>query len=149
MKKNGFKLGISSNYRSRYQITKKKKKKGFTIIELVAVMAIMAILAVVITPKIGGYINEAKKTQVVAEMRHIVIAVESYNVKATSAITDTSAYSDFKPKLVTEGYLETLTNDIVTDDISFEAMKKIVDGTKKFSIKKDGTGKSYVEVAKE
>ena len=127
----------------------KKKKKGFTIIELIAVMAIMAILAVVITPKIGGYINEAKKTQVVAEMRHIIIAVESYNMKALEAntITETSEYSNFKTKLINEGYLETIKNDILTDATTYKAMKEVVEGTKKFSIKKDANGNSYVEVA--
>lgn len=149
MKKNIFKLWFSSSYCLYSESTIKKKKKGFTIIELIAVMAIMAILAVVITPKIGGYINEAKKTQVVSEMRQIIIAVESYNVKALQAntIEETSKYSDFKTKLIDEGYLETLSNDIVTDTTTFQSMKGVVEGTKKFSIKKDANGKAYVEVA--
>ena len=39
----------------------KKKKKGFTLIELVAVLAIIAILSAAFVPKVGNYITEAKK----------------------------------------------------------------------------------------
>ena len=42
----------------------KKKKKGFTLIELVAVLAIIAILSAAFVPKVGNYITEAKKVAV-------------------------------------------------------------------------------------
>lgn len=67
-----------------------KKKKGFTLIELMAVIAIVAILAAVLVPTVNGYITRAKKTAVVTQARTIVNAVESYNITATVKITDNS-----------------------------------------------------------
>ena len=47
----------------------KKKKKGFTLIELVAVLAIIAILSAAFVPKMGNYITEAKKVAVLNEAK--------------------------------------------------------------------------------
>ena len=57
-------------------LTKKRKKKGFTLVELMAVVAIIAILAVVLVPTVTGYIERAKKTAVISQARTVVSAVE-------------------------------------------------------------------------
>ena len=69
-------------------LTKMKKKKGFTLIELMAVIAIIAILAVVLVPTVSGYITRSNKTAVITQVRTIVNAVESYNATSTSGIND-------------------------------------------------------------
>ena len=69
-------------------LTKMKKKKGFTLIELMAVIAIIAILAAVLVPTVSGYINRSKKTAIITQVRTIVNAVESYNATSTSGIND-------------------------------------------------------------
>lgn len=56
----------------------KKKKKGFTLIELVAVIAILGILAIAIVPQVSKYIEKSKKTAVQAQCREIVTAFEAY-----------------------------------------------------------------------
>ena len=69
-----------------------KKKKGFTLIELMAVIAIIAILAAVLVPTVSGYITRAKKTAVITQARSVVNAVSVYNQSAAAGnqISDTS-----------------------------------------------------------
>lgn len=72
-------------------LTKKRKKKGFTLIELMAVVAIIAILAAVLVPTVNGYIMRAKKTAIITQIRTVVNAVESYDATANtrvSSVTD-------------------------------------------------------------
>ncbi|MCR6514825.1 type II secretion system GspH family protein [Clostridium sp. LY3-2] len=74
-------------------IRKGKKKKGFTLIELVAVVAIIGILAAILVPKIAGYMKEAKKTAVIDQSRKVTMAVDAYKMKGGKDITDsTSVY---------------------------------------------------------
>ncbi|WP_288478734.1 type II secretion system protein [uncultured Clostridium sp.] len=62
-------------------LIKSKKKKGFTLIEMVAVVAIIGILAAILIPKITGYMDEAKKTVIVNQARQVVQAVEGAKLK--------------------------------------------------------------------
>lgn len=55
------------------------KKKGFTLIELIAVIAILAILAAVIIPKVSNYTSDANTSRYLTNARTIVNAVELYN----------------------------------------------------------------------
>lgn len=55
------------------------KKRGFTLVELMAVVAIIAILAVVLVPTVTGYINRAKKIEVISQTRIAVNAVKMSN----------------------------------------------------------------------
>ena len=63
---------------------KKNKRKGFTLIELIAVIAILGILAAVLVPNIIGYINKAKVSKAVADAKTIVNAVDYYNADTTA-----------------------------------------------------------------
>lgn len=67
---------------------KSKKKKGFTLIELVAVVAILAILAAVLVPSVSGYITRSRKAAVITQCREVVNAVETYNLTAGEKIKD-------------------------------------------------------------
>lgn len=69
---------------------KNKKKKGFTLIEMVAVVAIIGILAAILVPKITGYMNEAKKTGVIDQARKITQAYETAKMKGKDQIKDSS-----------------------------------------------------------
>lgn len=105
-----------------------KRKKGFTLIELMAVIAIIAILAVVLVPTVNGYINRSKKTAVITQTRTIVNGVEAYNATAAVAdqIADTAQLSDIKTKLATSELIaadENLT--ALPDDIKYSTLKEI------------------------
>lgn len=56
---------------------KKNRKKGFTLVELIVVLVILAILAALLIPALTGYIDKAKKKQVVAETRQAVMAAQT------------------------------------------------------------------------
>lgn len=56
---------------------KKNKKKGFTLVELIVVLVILAILAALLIPALTGYIDKAKKKDVIAETRQVVMAAQT------------------------------------------------------------------------
>ena len=55
-------------------MAKKKSKRGFTLVELIVVLVILAILAALLIPALTGYIDKARKSQVVAETRALTQA---------------------------------------------------------------------------
>ena len=71
-------------------LTKIRKKKGFTLIELMAVIAIIAILAAVLVPTVTGYIERSKKTAVVSQVSNFITALEAYNATATTPVATNS-----------------------------------------------------------
>ena len=73
----------------------KKKKKGFTLIELIAVIAILAILGAILVPKITGYSDSARKGKAIADAKIIVNAAAAYNADhedATDQIADAATF---------------------------------------------------------
>lgn len=72
------------------------KKKGFTLIELVAVMAIIAILSAAFIPRFGNYITQAKKVSILNEAKSIVTAYESIKYKSTTKNENETIGSDLQ-----------------------------------------------------
>ena len=58
-------------------MTKNNKNKGFTLVELIVVLVILAILAALLVPALTGYIDKAKKSQVIAETRMLTQAAQT------------------------------------------------------------------------
>ena len=58
-------------------MAKKNSKRGFTLVELIVVLVILAILAALLIPALTGYIDKARKNQVVAETRMLTQAVQT------------------------------------------------------------------------
>lgn len=59
----------------------KNKKRGFTLVELIVVLVILAILAALLIPALTGYIDKAKKDQVIAETRMLHEAIQTEMVE--------------------------------------------------------------------
>mgnify|MGYP004670288329 CR=1 FL=1 len=56
---------------------KKCHKGGFTLVELITVLVILAILASLLIPALTGYIDKARKKQVIAETRMLHTALQT------------------------------------------------------------------------
>lgn len=56
---------------------KATKKRGFTLVELIVVLVILAVLAALLVPALTGYIDKAKKSQVIAETRILHTAIQT------------------------------------------------------------------------
>lgn len=112
-----------------------RKKGGFTLIEVIAVIAIIGIMASVLLPKFTKYINEAKKLKVVEQSRKVVMAVESYNMKASHQIPKTASISTVKSNSGVSKYFEDITNDTdkLTESMKVKDCYDIVNGAE-FSI---------------
>ncbi|QOX63040.1 prepilin-type N-terminal cleavage/methylation domain-containing protein [Anoxybacterium hadale] len=67
---------------------KNRKKKGFTLIELIAVIAILGILIAVIAPRMTGYTDSAKVSKTKANVKTLVTAIEVYNSTAKDVPVD-------------------------------------------------------------
>jgi general secretion pathway protein G len=57
-----------------------RSSKGFTLIELLIVVAIIGIIAALAIPNLVGYIDRARQTATMADMKSIGQAVEAYMV---------------------------------------------------------------------
>lgn len=56
---------------------KKMNNKGFTLVELIVVLVILAILAAILVPALLGYIDRAKKQQIVLNAKTYLTATQA------------------------------------------------------------------------
>lgn len=57
----------------------KARKKGFTLIELIAVIAILVILGAILVPNVLGYRKKAEKANIQTSAKTIISAIDTYN----------------------------------------------------------------------
>ncbi len=87
---------------------KKDNKKGFTLVELIVVLVILAILAALLIPALTGYIDKAKKKQIVAETRQAVMAAQTLADEEYAKSTTFTAGDLFAVTSITANDVQTL-----------------------------------------
>lgn len=91
--------------------TRNKKKKGFTLVELIVVLVILAILAALLIPALTGYIDNANEKKVTAEARTALMAAQTvvsdtYGTKgSTTSLVGTSDKETAKIMVETDQFI--------------------------------------------
>ena len=70
-----------------------RKKKGFTLIELIVVLVIMVILAAAAIPTIMGYVENSRKAAYLSNMRAVYTAAQSALTEAAANGVTVTAYT--------------------------------------------------------
>ena len=92
----------------------RKKKKGFTLIELIAVIAILAILGVILVPKLAGYSNNARKATDLSNAKQLIQAVELYDNDNATPLDENTVMSTATIKTAMTAHLTWPTKQIQT-----------------------------------
>lgn len=100
-----------------------KKKKGFTLIELIVVLAILAILAAIAVPRFASTLSGSKDKADAATARTLESAAQTY--QANSASNALPAAADFKTGGGMASYLS-------AEDLTSSGVKACQDTANKF-----------------
>lgn len=137
----------------------KRKKNGFTLVELIVVLVILAVLAALLVPALTGYIDKAHKSQVIAETRMLTQAAQTElsSLYATNEFTEqnkhtifTVASKDDKP--YTDGGPGQALTDLkkkYDNIVSLSEVPSLTDGKGDFFIIADHAGKIQFTVFKD
>lgn len=108
---------------------KNKKKKGFTLVELIAVIAILGILSAIIVPRVSNYTNDAKEARKLADANQILQAVEMYKTDTGNEVKedeDIGGSDDDLAKDLVGKYLTTWTSNKDLQGMTLEEIKEYI-----------------------
>ena len=116
----------------------RRKRKGFTLIEVVAVMAIIGILAVALVPRVAKYMNQAKKVKILSQVRTVVTNAEMYNAKNNTPISATTTVSGFDSYLQDDEKADFIKDTSMIRSLSISQCQAILSEEQDFTIGSDG-----------
>lgn len=96
---------------------RKTKKKGLTLIEMIAAIAIVGILAATLIPEVSSYTQRAEDTKLKTEAKILLNAIEMYNASVTDStkrIGDSTVFSScFSNNTLTSSYDSTAGAELI------------------------------------
>ena len=129
-------------------MTNNNSKRGFTLVELIVVLVILAVLAALLVPALTGYIDKAKKNQVIAETRMLtqaaqtelsaLYATDEFQKTAASSTTLTVASQDGSSLLPNQSVSDLSSR--YSDIISLAELPSLTNGSGSFFIVADFSG---------
>lgn len=93
----------------------KSKKKGFTLVELLAVIAILAIIGAVLIPNLTGFKDKAHKSNIQASAKAVVSTAKNYATEV-----DKDPLKDERPLFL---YAKAEENEGFADMLDLDSMK--------------------------
>ena len=88
------------------KMKRRKKKKGFTLVELLIVIGISGILMAMAAPKYQGMVDKAAQLEQRAYVREVLSYVDIYNLDAKIKITDGSTLAAINDIIKINGFSE-------------------------------------------
>lgn len=119
-----------------------KKKKGFTLIELIVVIAILGILAAVLIPRFSGFTDRARTTQVLTNAKQIATAADALFTE-NNAVPSEADIATMSGVAVTSTNLTNLAATGTTTPITFEYTETV--DTISFTATRGADGEITVE----
>jgi len=115
---------------------KMKKKKGFSLVELLIVIGISGILMAIAAPKYQGMIDKAKEVEQKSYIRETLNYVDVYNLNKSDAqkITEANTLTEANTKLQSSSTdeakadLTALLEDIKYDGSTIAKLRQYVEG---------------------
>lgn len=131
-------------------MAKNNKRRGFTLVELIVVLVILAILAALLVPALTGYIDKAKKNQVIAETRMLTQAAQTElsSLYATDEFAEQNIYESYTIASKDETAFSIGSNQLLTNlkerynsIVKLSEVPSLNSGTGNFAIWVDKSGK--------
>ena len=108
-----------------------KKRKGFTLVELIVVIVVIAIIAAIAIPRIVSFQDSARKARIQAEHRELVTAIQLYRAANPDATTNAVSWANIAAYMNTNGKGATADGVQATLAKNGDAVAHVLDDAKK------------------
>ncbi|MBQ2946643.1 MAG: type II secretion system protein [Bacilli bacterium] len=108
------------------------KKKGFTLVELLAVLVILSILSIIATVTVSSILNDSKSSLSDRQKRNIENAAETYYLKEGMNSNDMCISVE---ELIEKGYIDSVTVKDPQDRKEMTGYVKITYASNQYSYK--------------